>query len=457
MAILELDRLERLIAEGEVDTVVCAMPDIWGRLLGKRLTGETFLKTALGKEGLHGSLYVFVVDMDMDPRPGYALTDWDDGFYDCRYEPDLSTLRLVPWLERTAMVICDPLHESTGEPVSVAPRNILKRQAEAAKKAGLTIKCASELEFYTFRDSFDEAWKKRYRDLDPTSNYRADYHIFHSTKDEGFVGRMRRQLDEFGLGMEFSKTEWGLGQQEINLRYGDALDMADRHILYKSAVKEIAAQMGMSVSFMAKLDIQEIGSSCHVHTSIWDAAGTKALGWDESNPGHMSAPFGQFLAGMMAHAHELTWCSAPTVNSYKRYLPDSFAPTAIAVGDDNRTCGFRLCGEGDSYRVENRIPGADTNPYLCFSAQIASGLQGMRDQLPAPELYKGNAYHDEALQRVPGSLHEAVDLFGASRFARDAFGDEVVDHLLNFGRQEVRAFESETVTDWELVRYFERI
>lgn len=457
MATIERDRLEQLIKSGEIDTVVCAMPDLWGRLVGKRVTGQTFLKTALGEEGLHGSLYVFVVDMDMDPRPGYALTDWDQGFQDCRFVPDLATLRLVPWVEKTAMVLCDPYYEGSDKPLEIAPRHILKRQIEAAKALGLTIKCASELEFFTYFNSYDEAWRARYRDLHPTSNYRGDYHVFHSTKDEPFIGQMRRHMNDFGIEVEFSKTEWGLGQQEINLRYADALEMADRHMLYKNGVKEIAAQIGMAATFMAKIDIAEIGSSCHLHTSLWDEAGKQSLTWSDDAPGHISERFGHFLGGMLGATREFIWFFAPNVNSYKRFLSDSFAPTVVALGDDNRTCGFRLCGERESFRVENRIPGADTNPYLAFAAQIASGLHGIREKLPAPALHHGNAYADDTLPRIPTSLHEAIDALAGSKVAPAAFGEEVAAHLLNFARQEQLAFESGTVTDWELVRYFERV
>ncbi len=457
MASLDRAQLERMIADGKVDTVVCCMPDLWGRLLGKRLTGKTFLRSALTDEGLHGSLYVFIVDMDMDPRPGYALTDWDTGFFDCRYVPDLATLRLVPWMERTALVICDPYHETEDEPLPIGPRNILKRQVAAAKRHGLTVKAASELEFFTYRDSFDEAWKKGYHDLETTSNYRADYHILHSTLDEYFIGEMRRHLEAFDVEIEFSKTEWGLGQQEINLRYVDVLEMADRHALYKLAVKEMMGLQGMSASFMAKIGANEIGSSCHVHLSLWDEAGGTPVSWDAEAPGHMAASFGQFVAGLLATSSELILLSAPNVNSYKRLIPDSFAPARVAVGDDNRTCAYRLLGHGPSFRVENRIPGADVNPYLAYAAQLAGGLHGIESGLAAPAVYQGNAYHDETLERVPHTLRLAIDAFAESTVARAAFGDEVTDHLLTFGRHELKAFESEAVTDWELKRYFERV
>lgn len=454
-----LDRasIEALIARGEIETVVCATPDIWGRLMGKRVTGRTFLKTALGEEGLHGSLYIFTVDMDMDPRPGFALTSWDTGYHDCHYAPDLSTFHRVPWHDKTAMVLCDLHDEDSGEPVAISPRAILKRQVKAAAELGYSVKCASELEFFLFNDSFEAAWHKNYQGLDPSSTYRGDYHILQSAKTEPFLQAVRRHLDAIGIEIEFSKTEWGLGQQEINLRYAEALEMADRHALYKNAVKELAAQAGFSATFMAKPWASEIGSSCHLHTSLWDRAGTMPLSWDERAPGHMSEPFGAFVAGQIEHTRALALLVAHTVNAYKRFRPDSFAPTAIALGDDNRTCGYRLCGKQASFRVENRIPGADANPYLAIAASIAAGLDGIRRKLTAPDIHRGNAYRNDALPRVPTALHEALPLFEASAFARQAFGESVHAHVVNFARQELAAFDHECVTDWERKRYFERI
>lgn len=453
---LTLDALEREIAEGAIDTVVCATPDIWGRLVGKRLTGRTFLKTALAEEGLHGSLYLYVVDMDMDPRPGYPLSNWETGFSDFRFVPDLTTLRRVPWLDKTAVVVCDPYHEDSDDLVEVSPRVVLRRQVEAAGELGVTFKCASELEFYLFRNRTDEAWQKRYRDLEPLSSYRADYHILQSTKDEWIIRQIRNAMNDAGIEVEFSKSEWGLGQQEVNLKYVDVLEMADRHLLYKNGVKEIAALNGLTATFMAKPSIDEIGSSFHVHASIWDAEDDRSLMADDESPHHMSEVFRYALGGMLEAARELTWMSAPNVNSYKRFLPDSFAPTAITWGVDNRTCGFRVVGEHDSLRVENRIPGADANPYLAFAATIAASLHGIREKIGCGDPYLGNAYEATDVARVPSSLHEAIDAFEASALARSALGDEVFEHLLNFARQEQLAFENETVTDWERIRYFER-
>jgi glutamine synthetase len=454
---LGLEELRDQIERGRIETVICAMPDLWGRLVGKRVTAKAFLTTVLGDEGLHGSLYLFVVDMDMDPRPGYALTSWENGFLDCRFVPDLDTLRVIPWLAKTALVICDPHHEDRDEAVAVAPRVILRRQLERLEAAELRLRCATELEFFVFRDTYEEAWNQRYRDLRPMSYYRSDYHILQSTKDDWFVRRVRDFMDAAGLDVEFSKSEWGLGQQEVNLRYCDALEMADRHLLYKNGVKEIAALDGLSASFMAKPSIDEIGSSCHVHCSLWDIDGERPLFWDEDAPDHLSGLSRHFIAGQISHGRELAVLLAPNVNSYKRFQAENFAGVALAWGLDNRTCGLRVIGEHSSLRVEHRIPGADVNPYLTIAALVAAGLHGIESRLECPPRFDGNAYDAAALPQVPGSLDEALALFEGSAFARDAFGDEAFEHLVNFFRQELDAFRRETVTDWELVRYFERV
>jgi glutamine synthetase len=454
---LTLDALRERIAKGEIETVVCAMPDLWGRLVGKRVTGKTFLSTVIGDEGLHGSLYLFVVDMDMDPRPGYALTSWENGFLDCRMVPDLSTLRAMPWLEKTALVICDPHHEDSGEPVAVAPRVMLRRQLDRLRDIGMTLKCATELEFFIFRETYEDAWDKRYRDLRPMSYYRSDYHILQSTKDDWFLRRVRAFMEQAGLDVEFSKSEWGLGQQEVNLRYCDALEMADRHLLYKNGVKEIAALAGLSASFMAKPAIDEIGSSCHVHCSLWDAAGERPLMWDENAPGHVSRTFSRFIAGQVEHGRDLAVLFAPNVNSYKRFQAQNFAGVSLAWGFDNRTCGLRVVGERESLRLEHRIPGADVNPYLTLAALAAAGLDGIERGSTPPPAFSGNAYGAASVPVIPGSLGEAIALFDGSALARSAFGEEAFTHLSNFFRQELHAFQHETVTDWELVRYFERV
>jgi len=448
--------VEKRLRDEGIETVLCVVPDLWGRLMGKRVTTESFLKTALGSEGLHASLYLFVVDMDMDPRPGYELSSWHTGFSDFRMVPDLATFRLVPWLGATAIVICDAYEEEGDRLVDVAPRSILRRQVERAAAAGLAVKMATELEFYLYRNPPAEAWARRYHDLEPVSYYRADYHILASTRNDSFIEGIRRHMNAAGIEVEFSKAEWGLGQQEVNLRYTDALEMADRHALYKNGVKEMAHQGEWSVTFMAKPSISEIGSSCHIHASLWGPDQATRMP-DPSSPHQLSGLGRSFLAGLLEHTSELMWLFAPNVNSYKRFQSASFAPTVVAWGHDNRTCGYRVVGEGESLRVENRMPGADVNPYLSAAATVIAGLDGVARQLDCGDPYEGNAYTDGGLPTVPATLRDGLDLFAGSPLAAAALGSAVHEHLINFGRQELEAFQHECVTDWERIRYFERI
>ncbi|MEK7371805.1 MAG: glutamine synthetase family protein [candidate division NC10 bacterium] len=450
---VEPQGIESLIRTGEVDTVLAVFPDGLGRLLGKRVVGRYFLDHVLS-DGVHACIYLFTVDMEMEPLPGFKLASWERGYGDMKLVPDLRTWRLIPWLPKTALVFCD-VYTEEGEPIEEAPRWVLRRQVERAAKAGYLVKTASELELYLFRESFDEARAKRYHGLTPVSHYLEDYHILQTSKEEPLVRAIRNHMEAAGVPVEFSKGEWGRGQGEINLRYAEALEMADRHVLYKHGVKEIAWQQGSSVTFMAKYDMGAAGSSCHVHSSLWDRTGRRSL--FAAKGSRQGTPlFQQWLAGQMAMARELAYFYAPTVNAYKRYQAGSFAPTRIACGWDNRTCGFRLCGEGPGFRVENRIPGADANPYLAFAATIAAGLHGIAKKLKPPKLYEGNAYEDAALAQVPKTLREALDALAGSRVAREAFGARVVEHYLQHGRLEQRAFD-QSVTDWELIRLFERI
>jgi glutamine synthetase len=414
---------------------------------------------------LHASNYLFTVDMDMEPLSGFALTDWERGFQDFSMVPDWSTLRVLPWLDRTALVLCDAVQIHGDEPVEVSPRQILKRQIARAKEQGLRVFCGSEVEVFFFRDGYRDAWEQIYRDLHPMSYYRTDYHLLQTTKDEWLISQIRNGMEGAGVPIESSKGEWGLGQHEINLVFSDALEMADRHAIYKHGIKEIAALDGLSATFMAKWSAREVGSSCHIHSSLWDPDGREPLSADASNPGQCSETFNHYLGGLLATAREMAWMFAPYPNSYRRYVPDSFAPTTITWGRDNRTCAFRVIGEGSSLRVENRAPGADANPYLAFSATIAAGLSGIENKLdPGPE-YAGNAYEAD-LARLPTSLEESIDAFSSSAVARDAFGGDVFDHLVHLARHEQQAFErylyetgmdpNSGVTDWELRRYFER-
>jgi glutamine synthetase len=453
---LDRDQLEKLVHDGEVDTVLCMFMDLQGRFMGKRIVPEFFFQEVLGDEGLHACLYLLAIDMEMEPLPGYQYASWETGYGDFRLIPDMSTLRLVPWIEKTAMVICDVADEETREPVEVAPRQILKRQVERAKEAGFTFMGGSELEFYLFRETYEEAAQKRYRELQPSSTYIMDYHMLQTTKDEWIIRKIRNHMLGAGIPIEFSKGEFGRGQQEINITYADALETADRHALYKHGVKEIAAMNGAAITFMAKWTMDEAGSSCHLHSSIWNEEGERSLMWDDDDPHHMSETFRHFLGGLMSTAREMAWMFAPFVNSYKRYQLGSWAPTAIAWSRDNRTVGFRTVGEHQGHRVENRLPGADMNPYLGYAATIAAGLHGIQNKVEPPEMFAGNAYESKDVPRLPSSLHEAVDEFATSKVAREAFGDFVFEHLLNTARQEQIIYDNTVVTDWELERYFER-
>lgn len=456
----DLDMVERVLREHAIETVLCVVPDTWGRLMGKRLTAAAFLRSAVGSEGVHACSYLFVVDIEMNARPGNKTSDWGNGFPDFRFIPDLGTLRVVPWLPRTAIVICDACAEDSDQLISIAPRSILKRQLRlAAQEFDLVLKAATELEFYMYTDSTEQAWARRYRDLTPISYFNADYSILQATKHEALIGRIRALMDEAGIEIESSKIEGGRGQLEITLRYGDALELADRHVLYKNGVKEISALEGMTACFMAKPAIDDYGSSCHVHTSLWNArTGMPAIGsGTEDVPGELAEPTSHFLGGQLAAARELALMYAGNVNSYKRMQRGSFAPTAVAWGSDNRSCAFRLVGEGSSRRIENRMPGADVNPYLAIAAMTISGCHGLRHRLEPGPPCAGDAYSDDGLEQVPDTLREAIELFAQSNIAGEALGMEVQEHILRQAEQELATFERECVTDWEQMRYFERI
>jgi glutamine synthetase len=385
----------------------------------------------------------------MEPLPGYRLASWERGYGDFHLVPDWSTARQLPWLEGTALLLGD-LHHAGGRPVAEAPRQVLRRQVERAAARGLVAMLASELECYLFHDSYGAAAAGGFRGLRPLSTYLEDYHVLQGTREEPLLRRLRNHMEAAGVPMEGTKGEWGRGQTELNLAYAGALEMADRHILLKHGAKEIADQLGMSVTFMAKPDAAAAGSSCHIHVSVWDAAGERNLFADESRL------FQHFLAGQLALARELALFFAPTVNAYKRYQSLSWAPTAVTWGRDNRTCGFRVVGHGWSFRCENRIPGADANPYLAFAATLAAGLHGIERELPLPPAHTGNAYLATDVPRVPATLREAIAALEGSAAAREALGDDVVEHYLLTARHEAAAFER-AVTDWELARYFERI
>lgn len=449
---LDLATLGQLVEAGEIDTVLVVFPDHLGRLMGKRVTGRFFIND-LAESGMGACNYLLTVDMEMEPLPGFDYTSWEKGYGDFHGLPDPATLRRVPWLDKTAMVMCDLQDEATGEPVEVSPRRILRRQIRRAADAGMVLMAGSELEFYLFDETYRSARRKRYHDLVPGSDYIVDYHIMDPTKDEGLIRRIRNEMDAAGVAVEFSKGEWGLGQHEINLRYAEVLEMADRHVIYKNGAREMAAQAERSISFMAKISRQAAGSSCHLHISAWDLDKKRSLFSSDDGP---SETFHHFLGGMMAGTSEMALMYAPTVNSYKRFQAGSFAPTRIAWARDNRTCGFRIVGNGPSLRIECRIPGADINPYLTYAAVIAAGLDGVANRTDPPPEQRGDAYQADNVPQVPATLRDATELFDRSTTARSAFGDAVVDHYVRLARLEQEAFDRE-VTDWELARYFERI
>ena len=450
---LTLDGLEKLIRSRDIDTVLVVFPDVQGRLVGKRVTAPFFLEEVV-RAGMHACAYLLTVDVDMTPLPGFQLASWGTGYQDFHALCDTTTLRRIPWLEKTALVLCD-LEDDHHRPIEESPRRILRRQVERAAALGYRVLVASELEFVLFRDSYDGARRKHYRELEPIGAYAEDYHILQTSREE-FVHRdIRNGMLGAGIVVECSKGEWSPGQQEINLRYGEPLPAADDHVVYKNGAKEIAHQKGVSITFMAKWDMSQAGSSFHLHSSLWDAAGERNLFHDDAAAAG-SPTFRHWVAGQLALARELAWFYAPYVNSYKRYQAGTFAPTRIAWSWDNRTTGFRVCGSGRSLRIENRIPGADANPYLAYAATIAAGLHGIERKLEPPPLYRGNAYDDPTLPQVPGSLREAIAALEGSRFARAAFGDAVYEHYLHAARLELEA-QDKVVTTWELERNFERI
>ncbi len=452
---LDLEGLRRGIEAGEIETVITALPDLYGRLVGKRIVGEFFLDEVVSG-GMHVCDYLLACDMEMDPTPGYAFTSWETGYGDLHAVPDLGTLRRAAWLERTALVLCDA---EAGGPVPVAPRSILKRQLERASSLGFVPKMGSELEFFLFDEGYRGAREKGYRGLATSQDYIEDYHLLSGTMAEHVIGAIRRDVHASAIPVEFSKGEWGPGQHEINLRYAEALEMADRHVVYKLAAKEIAHRAGQALTFMAKWDAELAGNSLHVHASLWSPAGQAAFAGAEplaGTPATCSPTFRAFLGGLLAHARELAFFFAPTVNSYKRFQPGTFAPTGIAWSWDNRTAGFRVVGQGAGLRVECRIPGADANPYLVYAALLAAGLDGIENDLDPGPVFEGNVYEAQDLPQVPASLEEAIALLEGSAFVRKSFGDDVTNHLLHFARTEAAGFRG-AVTDWERARYFERV
>jgi glutamine synthetase len=452
---LTLEDLGPLVEAGDIETVVVGFTDHYGRLCGKRFDAAFFLET-VASLGTHGCDYLLTADIEMEPVPGFRFASWELGYGDVHLVPDLTTLRRADWLERTALVLCDILDEHTGELAAIGPRSILRAQVDRAAQLGLAAEAATEPEYYLFRTGYRDAAANDYRDLEPAGWYLEDYQLLQGARTEPFHAAVRRHLNRSGVPVESSKGEWGLGQHELNIRHADVLTMADRHAVYKQCLKEYADRQGLSVTFMAKPNVGGAGSSCHVHLSLWRDGKNSFAGHRELGPAQGSDELRWFVGGCLAHVAEVMVFFAPNVNSYKRYVDGSWAPTRIAWSYDNRTAGFRVVGRDQALRVECRIPGADCNAYLALSALLASGLDGIVSRTDPPEMFVGDVYAAAELAHVPRTLGEATDIFATSPFAKAAFGEEVVEHYSHFFRTEQAAFDA-SVTDWERRRYFERI
>jgi glutamine synthetase len=445
-----VEALRATVADGSVDTVVLALVDLQGRLQGKRLDARYFLDDVL-EHGSEGCNYLLAVDVEMNTVAGYQISSWQRGYGDFAMVPDLDTLRPIPWQPGSMLVLSD-VQWLDGAPVVQSPRQILRRQLDRLAEHGWQAFVGTELEFILFSDTYEQAWSRRYAGLTPSNQYNVDYSILGTSRVEPLLRAIRLGMRDAGMQVESAKGECNLGQHEIAFKYTDALRTCDNHVVYKNGAKEIAAQQGCALTFMAKFNERE-GNSCHIHLSLRDTGGGAVFAGDR--PGGVSPLFEHFLAGQLAGLRELSYFFAPNVNSYKRYQPGSFAPTAVAWGWDNRTCALRVVGSGHGLRFENRLPGGDVNPYLAVAAMIAAGLHGIDNELPLEPAAEGNAYTGQA-PRVPSTLREAAQLLASSTIARTAFGDEVVDHYLNTAQVELAAFDA-AVTDWELIRGFERM
>ncbi|MFI9553424.1 glutamine synthetase family protein [Nonomuraea endophytica] len=448
--LLSVSDLRDEVAAGRIDTVLLAVADMQGRLQGKRLSARFFLEEVL-RHGSEGCNYLLAVDVDMNTVEGYAMSSWERGYGDFVMKPDLSTLRRIPWQEGTALLMADLTWEDDTD-VTASPRQILRRQLARLDERGLRAFVGTELEFCVYEDSYEQAWKRGYRDMSPANLYNVDYSLLGTARIEPLLRRIRREMEGAGLYVESAKGECNLGQHEIAFRYDEALKTCDNHSIYKTGSKEIAAQEGRSITFMAKPNQRE-GNSCHIHISLRGTADEPVMAGD--GPHGMSELGARFIAGQLAFMRELTLFYAPNINSYKRYVPGSFAPTAVKWGVDNRTCSLRLVGHGHSLRVENRVPGGDVNPYLAVSALIAAGLYGIDHELDLEDAFTGNAYASGA-ETVPHTLRDALALFEGSKLARESFGEDVIAHYANNARVELAAFDA-AVTDWEMFRGFERL
>jgi glutamine synthetase len=447
---LTIERLRVLVDEGIVDTVLVAMTDMQGRLQGKRCAARYFLNEVV-PHATEACNYLLAVDVEMNTVPGYRMSSWERGYGDFVLRPDLSTLRMVPWHEATAMVIAD-VEWVTGGDVPASPRQVLRRQLGRLRERGLTAYVGTELEFIVFDDTYEQAWKSRYHGLTPANQYNVDYSMLGTGRLEPLLRRIRNDMTGAGLYVESAKGECNSGQHEIAFRYTDALTTCDNHSIYKTGAKEIAAQEGRSLTFMAKYDERE-GNSCHIHISLRSSAGDPVLAGDGEHG--FSPMMRHFLAGQLACLREFTYFLAPNINSYKRFAAGSFAPTAVAWGHDNRTCALRVVGHGESLRVENRVPGGDVNPYLAVAALVAAGLHGIENELEPEPAFAGNAYGSDK-PTVPTTLRDSADLLAASTLAQHSFGADVIEHYLNAARTELAAYDA-AVTDWERIRGFERL
>lgn len=456
----KLDDLRELVKKQEINQVVVSFPDMYGRLMGKRFDADFFLESVVD-QGTHCCTYLLACDMNMEPQSGYTYATWEQGFGDFHLVPDWTSLRLLSWQDKTAAVMGDIYNDKENERglVPYAPRSILRQQIEAASKLSCKVLSASELEYYTYKNSCRDARSVNYEQskLSPMSDYSEDYHLLQTAREEKYTGLFRQHLRASGIPVENSKGEAGIGQHELNIKYSDILSMADRHVTYKQCLKEVGDQLGVSVTFMAKPFTDAVGSGCHIHLSMVDAStGKNAFSTDDHSSDNFSPLFKHFLAGWLKYTPDMMVFYAPTVNSYKRFVTASWAPTHLAWSCDNRTAPFRVVGKGQSLRIECRLPGADCNIYLAFAASLASGLRGIAEKLEPPPKFDGNIYEAKDLPQIPKSLKEAVDMFEKSTFAHETFGQDVVDHYANFYRKEQIAYDT-SVTDWERRRYFEQI
>ncbi len=452
---LSLQDLKDKIQDESIETVIVGFTDHYGRLLGKRFDARFFWESCV-ENGTHACDYLLTTDMEMEPVPGFASANWELGYGDFHLMPDIDTLRVADWLDRTAIVLCNILDEKLHTKLSIAPRSILLKQVELLKKEGFHAFAASELEYYLFENSFRAAHESNYHNLKTASYYLEDYHIMQGSRTEYFTAAARRHLNKSGVPVENYKGEWGLGQHELNVRYAEILEMADRHVIFKQCLKELADSKELALTFMAKFHKDRAGSSCHIHLSLWDGDDNLFVGDQELGPVKVSDTFRWFLGGWIKYANDVMPFYAPTVNSYKRFADSSWAPTGLAWSYDNRTAGFRIVGKGKSLRIECRIPGADCNPYLAFGAALACGMAGIKKRIEPPEIFNGDSYKDDDLKKVPLTLKEANAIFKESTFAKEVFGEKVVKHYGHHFDMEVLAYE-QSVTDWERKRYFERI